>query len=360
MLRRNAAAMLAGLLALSLAGGVRAGDNDTTRKIGVTARGQTTAQADALEIEFTVTAHTEDATEAEKKFKDKLSRIMAALKDGDAKAGKKKSDDDDDDGPKKKKPEAKKPTPPKKKKKTDDDDDDDDDPPAKKKDGDKKDSDKKDGDKKDGDKKDSDKKDEKKDDAKKDDSSVVPVEVTERNFSIGVKGTKDEDKLAKAMAGRMGVQPEKNDSPMTYSTKVVATINSLKTLDRAAFQKRVAQLIDVGIDAGAEGPDGEAPVVRFIVKDFETVKKAAYKDAMSKAKERATSLAELAGKKLGDVISVVEAPVLTTAPKPDNSDIVAEKVVAMFYGIRSRDGDVVIPVNDVQTQVELRVEYELK
>src|SRR5437588_11818076 len=110
MLRRKAAAAMTALLALGLArGSATAGEGSSqdSKRVSVTARGQATGAADALEIEFTVTAHTEEAGEAEKKFRDKLARVTKALKEGEVTTSKKKSSDDDDDDP-----------PPVKKKKT--------------------------------------------------------------------------------------------------------------------------------------------------------------------------------------------------------------------------------------------------
>src|SRR5581483_7821277 len=98
MLRRKAAAAIAALLALGLVRGASAGDPaSAANHITVTARGQAPCQADTVEIEFTVTAHTEEAGEAEKKFNDKLARVQKVLKDGEGAAPKKKSSDDDDD-----------------------------------------------------------------------------------------------------------------------------------------------------------------------------------------------------------------------------------------------------------------------
>ncbi|MEZ0231138.1 MAG: SIMPL domain-containing protein [Planctomycetota bacterium] len=368
LLRKKAVAAMAALLAVSLVRGASAGDPVAPNRVSVTARGQAPCQADTIEIEFTVTAHTEEAGEAEKKFHDKLARVQKALKEGEGTAPRKKgsSDDDDEDAPKPKKktPAKATPAPAKPKKKPVDEDDEEDDEPAPKKKTDPKKDEKKDESKKDEPKKDEPKKDEpKKDEPKKDEpkKDAIPVEIFERALSISVKSSKSDDTaVAKMMAGRMGVQPEKNDSPMYFSTKVVALIKDVKNIERRNLCKRIAQLIDLGIDAGADGSDGDAPVVRFLLKDHESFRKAAYKDAMEKAKRRGGEIAELSDRKLAGVLSVTEAPVPTSQPKADDTVQQGEKIVAMIYGVRVKDGNVLLPSMDVQAEVELRVEFELK
>lgn len=379
MLRRKAVAALAGLLALGLARGAAGGEGDA-KHVTVTARGQATTVADSVEVEFTVTAHTEECVEAEKKFRDKLARVEKALKEGEPTAApkKKSSDDDEDDAPKKKTrpkvgasaapgPPSVKPPANKKRKKPADDDDDDETPAPKKKSDAKKD-DSKDDDSGDDSKKDASKKDDsKKEDAKPkaeksaDTAGSIAVVVTERNLSISVKSSKvEENGLARVMAGRMGVQPEKNDSPMYFTCKVVATIDGVKGLDRTALCKRIAQLIDLGIDQGADGSDGDAPVVRFLCREGESLRKAAYKDAMKRAKDRASELADLAGRSLGGVASVQETAAPVSQPKADDASSQGEKVVAMIYGLKTQNGATVVPTMDLEAEVELRVDFELK
>ncbi len=363
MLRNKAMAAMAALLALSFVRGANAGD--APNRVTVTARGQAPCQADTVEIEFTVTAHTEDAGEAEKKFHDKLARVQKALKDGESGTPKKKgaaSDDEDEDAPRKKK------TPPKpapkatvKKKPVDEDEEEDDEPAPRKKADPKKEEPKKD-EKKEEPKKEEPKKEEpKKEEPKKDPVASIPVEIIERSLSISVKSSKTDDSgVAKIMAGRMGVQPEKNDSPMYFTTKVVAVIKDIKSYERKHLCKRIAGLIDLGIDAGADGSDGDSPVVRFLLKDHESFRKAAYKDAMAKAKKRGSEIAELSDRALGGVVSVTESPLPTSAPKPDDTVQQGEKIVAMIYGVRMKEGNVILPSTDVHAEVELRVEFELK
>jgi uncharacterized protein YggE len=158
----------------------------------------------------------------------------------------------------------------------------------------------------------------------------------------------------------MGVQPEKNDTPMYFTTKVVASVKDVKSYDKKALTKRIAQLIDLGIDAGADGSDGDSPVIRFLLKDAESFRRAAYKDAMAKAKLRASEIAELSERGLGPVVSVTESPTPTSQPKADESAKQGEKIVAMIYGVKVSEGGLVLPTMDVQAEVELRVEYELK
>jgi hypothetical protein len=351
---------MAVFMALGVASGARAGDE--ANRLSVAARGQASATADSIEIEFTVSAHADESIEAEKKFRDKLAKVETALKDGDAKtpAKKKLADDDDDDAaPKKKKPatpKAKPPVAPKPPKKAADDDDDDEPAPKKKPEA-------KPQDKAPDAEPKGDEKDEKTPDAKKDADpkavAAIPVEVSDRNFTLAVKSAKGDDSpMAKLMARQMGGAPEKADSPMTFGCKVVATVRGVGSLDRAALGKRLAQLIDAAIEAGADGPDGDAPVVHFQIKDSEALRKAAYADAMTRAKTRAQELAALADAHVGTVLSVTELGFVTPLATGKAEDP-QEKIMSQIYGLKGKDGGA-LPTIDVSIDIELRVDFQLK
>lgn len=350
-------ATLALALALGASSAVLAGD---PRRLTVSARGQATATADSVEIEFTVVSRAEEAVDAEKRFRDRLSRVEAALKEGEAKGTPKKKPakpEDDEDAPhappKKNVPAPAKPKPapapdededapkPVKKKKKPVEDEDEDEAPAKP-----------------APKKEEAPKAEGNRSEKKDDLASVPVTLSQRQFTIGVKSSKaDDSPMAKIMARQMGGGNEKTESPMTVGCKLVATIANVKGLDRSLLARKVAQLIDVAIEAGAEGAEGDAPVVRFLV-DHESLRKAAYKDALAKARARGDELAKLAGMQLAEGVSSISESGMLPVAKGDDQGM-QEKMMAAIYGLKSKEGGA-LPTLDVTTEVELLVSFDLK
>lgn len=139
-------------------------------------------------------------------------------------------------------------------------------------------------------------------------SAAIPFVVTERGFHVVATRKADEE-----------ADPTKVSPPgARFESKVVVTISGLDKLDPTARNRRLAQLIDAGVAAGADPMtgEGEPPVVRFLCGDPEGQKKSAYADAMAHARSRAGALAELSERKLGAVATVKESYVPAADPTP--------------------------------------------
>jgi hypothetical protein len=243
-------------------------------RISATVRGHAVAAADELSIELTVSESAESAEEAERRYRETLSHVLAALGKGDPKlvsetkrrpkkrasdedAPKPKRapnpDDDDDEAP----PPRKKPA----KKKKADETDDGDEAPAKKP-------------KKAEDKKAEDEAPEKKDDGKKDDAkkdeTPIAFDVREGSVSIGVR-TPDPNQ---ARMRRMGVnQPGPKEEPQVrFSSTITIALKEISKFDSKVVRKQFAMLVDKAVLQGAElgfGSEGDSTpaVIKFSIKD---------------------------------------------------------------------------------------------
>src|SRR5579883_1545113 len=158
----------------------------------LTVKGEARATADTVEVELSVTACADDAKAAEAKYRDRLSKVITALKEGKTEKPTRKSaakdSDDGDDAPKKA-------------------------PPAKG------------------------------DGADDGAASQIPFEVSERGLGLGVKATsKDDNNPFKALAKMNGGPKANPDPPMQFQSHVIATIKGVKDLDKKLVARRVAQI----------------------------------------------------------------------------------------------------------------------
>jgi uncharacterized protein YggE len=388
---------------------VRADDQQATKdRLSFNVRGKASQMADEVAIDLTVTGSAEEASEAEKKYREKLGHVLNALGKGDGKTPadedapkkrRKKKDDDSDAAPKKKKkaddsaddddaPKAKKKkkasddadddAPKPKKKKPAIDDDDDDDAPKKKdakKDDSKKDDSAKDDSKKDDSKKDEAKKDDakaepkkdeakkdeaKKDEAKKDDAKAeeFPFELKEGGLSFGIKGG---DANQQRMRRMMGQQQQKEEPEFRFSSTLTVLFKNVSKADPKALRKRIADILDKVSDAGVDTAvspegDGTPPVVRFSCTEPEDLKVKAYTDAMAAARKRGANLANLADRALGKVVAVRDQ---TALPQSTHRQ---QQPYYNNYGYQ-----VSAPLSlgedwstEVVMEVDLYVEFELK
>lgn len=298
---------------------------EDSNRIAVSVKGSSSATADSVEVEFTISARAEESADAEKKYRHKLTSLMAALKEGKPAAKPAKKDKPVESGEKPAKP----------KKVNPDDDDEDAAPrkPAKKE----------------------------KDDEEPADHApavVIPFEITERGLTFGVKTSKEDANPFKAMVRINGGPAPGADPPFVFSSKVVTTIKGLKKLDAKLVARRVAQLIDLGIDSGADGADSaSAPAIAFKLDDLEGLRTKAYEDAMSKAKARCEKLAKLGGRNLGPVVSVREGA--AGAKGMEDMQAVQMKAVQSMFGSGGAAGDAPAGGFEVSVEVDLAVEFEL-
>lgn len=298
------AGVLALAAGLALAPSSRADEGPAKDTIVVTTRGRATQIADAVEVEVVVAAQAEDPEDAEKKYRDKLAKVIAALKGEDGAT------------PKKKRPKAT-PAP---KKPSDDDE------------------------------KEETKEPKKEEPAKeKEDESKVPVEIREEGLQMGSPNEPDP---------RVGVirrvpQPQPQaPEPLRFSSRVIAKIAHPGSHDRAALRKRVVWLYQKALDVDA------LPTVRFVCETREAIKRRAYADAMEKAKANAAELAKLAGVNLGPISSVREglAPLGTAeAAGQGASQALLNLMLAERYGIQP---GAATPF-DVAVDVDLTVQFSI-
>ena len=123
------------------------------------------------------------------------------------------------------------------------------------------------------------------------------VQLDERSSMLQVSGF---------MAGPARQRPT---SAIQLATVISVRLEGAASSSRLKLRKRLIRIIDAAIDAGVEfgAPDWRfKPSVRFEPRDFEELREAAYKDALDRARDRATRLARLAGRELGAVSGVSE------------------------------------------------------
>jgi uncharacterized protein YggE len=123
------------------------------------------------------------------------------------------------------------------------------------------------------------------------------VEVHEGSSSVLVSGY------------MQGANRAKPVSSIQVATVLSVKIKNAAAASRLKLRKRLIRIIDAALDAGAEmgAPDWRLrPGIRFEPRDPEALREAAYQDALSRARERASRLARLAGRELGAVSGISE------------------------------------------------------
>jgi len=332
-----------------LAPSTRAQDDSTTgiteNRVSLTAHGTARKVADAVDIEFVVEASDEDATSAEKKHRDKLARLVKALKElkasidervhgaagkespsgkpaeppaGEALPKKAATDDAPAARPKKKKPA---------------DDEDEDEP-----------------------------RDRKKHKASaEEDSDADPVEPP--TFSIELREGRSMLGVSRDNQNGQGTPT----SSVTVATAVIVHMDGLAEVSRPRLRKRLAQILDKAIEAGADsggvdsgGPIGHGvrPAFRFRVNDNEGLREAAYKEALRAGKRRAQSLARLAGRELGMLTSVQETSWNLRAGA-DDTGAGFDVMVGRVGNNRPNNHDLLTSTTEIELEVGVAIEYEL-
>jgi uncharacterized protein YggE len=358
-------------------------------RISTTVRGRAVAPADEITIELVISDSAESAEEAQKKYEDKLDKVLETLKnhgkENPAEKKRKKKDeapkprvkknaeDDDED----EEPPARRPK--KAPKKTPAADEDDDAPvPAKKPKKDEKKSDDKADEKKDDEKKPEEKKPEEKkpeekkpeekkpeekklDEKKPEDKKPEPelkFEVRESALTFGVRQAGDPNQVRMR---RMMNQPNQKDAPeIRFASSVSIVFKEVSKYDPKLVRRKFAELIDRAVNQNVEigyGPDGDhTPAsVRFGVASADALKQKAYEDAMRQARERAADLARMAGRELGRVLTVRDN---TALPQGIRKNMQPYVNPYQYQQVANQSGEDV--TMDVTIECDLYVEFELK
>lgn len=165
-----------------------------------------------------------------------------------------------------------------------------------------------------------------------------------KNLKIEQRGLGVENSAAaQAMQMRFnggGNVPTKSTFDISRSLKLV--LRDVNKLSEEELTDTVSKLLDTAKDSGATvgnstsaamtmariyGQQMASSVVTFVVDDLDAVRQQAYTQAFEQAQSRAQRLADLAGAKLGPVISVEES--MSVAPDESNGQM---RVMAAVYG----------------------------
>src|SRR5262249_51484661 len=96
-----------------------------------------------------------------------------------------------------------------------------------------------------------------------------------------------------------------------------------------------------------------------LIDDPEPLRQQAYKDAMAKARARATQLAELSERKLGRVAAVHEVPGSTKDASSSDAPAATAALVENMFGPPKSSPAAKRSLPEFTTEVELKVEFEL-
>lgn len=294
-----------------------------TDRLTVRAHARATAPADDLELEIVVEAGSDDAQDAEKKHRQKLNRVLAALTGKETEKPKKSDEDDDEDDSSAKK---------KRKKKSDDDD-----APAKKS---------------------------KDEDAKTGlptpgaaDADGMVFEVREGRSTVGVQGGNEQNQDDNGQQNG----EKRTEGEIRVGTAVVVAFRNISKVAPRRLHKLVALVIDKATEKGADMGGSKTnvkPAIRFRVKDPEALKRKAYADAVTRGRARAEELARLSNRTLGKVSCVTE---LEPTAAPANQ--VPEGWPGFVASLGTNDpgnDDGVSTSSEVTVDIALQVEFDLK
>ncbi|HWB10450.1 MAG TPA: SIMPL domain-containing protein [Pirellulales bacterium] len=147
---------------------------------------------------------------------------------------------------------------------------------------------------------------------------------------------------------------------VTIARAMRIVVAGIRQMPEDELLSTVGQLIDAAKDAGGADEEAQSRVfaVRFALQDPKTLRQQACQKAFENAKEQACRLAQLAGGKLGQVMSVSD---MSAA-----ADYAA--VTEVIYGIYGRDEEqeldeqgriVAASLKEIPVRVSLRVRFEL-
>lgn len=294
-----------------------AGKSVPIDRLTLTVQGHARVPADQVEIEVVVQAQGEDGETAEKKHREKLKHVQAAMerlkatfegkevapeKPVKKKAAKKTQEDDEEPAPRDDAPRARKGA-------SDDDT-------------------------------------ESKDDAP--DPPSFSIELREGRTTIGV--------------ARSNVNPDgsPSDGSMTVATAILFKLKGISGCSKPKVRRRLAKILDTAIEAGADsgvGGVGSRPAFRFRAKDNDEVRAIAQADALTKGRARAKKLAELAGRELGTLKGIGETGWMLRAGSSDQVGF--DSVIGRIGNNKMNNYEMTLSASEVELECELTLEFEL-
>jgi len=197
---------------------------------------------------------------------------------------------------------------------------------------------------------------------------VPGLSIESNGFSVGEAA--DAAAAAAAMQGR-GAAGGKQKVQVSEQLKL--TLKDADKLDKDALMDTVLKVLDAGRDAGLTiGPPSagglaqmiqmqmggaqQASLVAFRLADPEAVREKAYQQAMEDAKSKAKRLADLAGVKLGRILSVQEG----AAPKGQNENNYFTMIMAMYGASSGEQDPMTTKLSEVPYKVALTVQFEIQ
>ena len=174
-----------------------------------------------------------------------------------------------------------------------------------------------------------------------------------------------------AYAIQVGGQPNPpaGKTPVTISRSVRLTVGAIDELDEEQLTETVSLLIDTAKDSGATvgkstanamlarmmGQQMSSSIVTFVVDKVEPLRAEAYQIAFAEARQKAERLAELAGARVGPVLSVEE----TALPSSHENPQVA--MMAMMYGLSQQsDKEESRVTSDKLEEIPIRVNLQVR
>ena len=199
------------------------------------------------------------------------------------------------------------------------------------------------------------------------------LKIEERSLSF--ESTGGAAAAANAFAAGDGA-PSTAKSQIDITRSLRLALTETDKLSEQELMETIGRLIDAAKDAGARVGNnsgnalmlrmmGEsvssAPVVTFVVEDAAAAREKAYRAAFDQAKARAARLANLAGRRLGQVESVEEG--MESNSRDEAS--VQERMITAIYGIASSSEQEESRLTsqklaDIPVRVTLRVRFALE
>ncbi len=170
----------------------------------------------------------------------------------------------------------------------------------------------------------------------------------------------------------MGQPPTTDAQPVSVSERLEVTLSGIDQMDDVEVADAITNIVDAGKDAGVTLGGGGVtnmiqmqlrgnaaqPLAVFRLSDPDAVRQQAAEAAMADARAKAQRLADLAGVKLGKVVSISE-----TAPPADESGNPEVALFARIYGM-GEEVQAAEPQSDAFADIEVKasliVQFEIE